>query len=760
MTGTELPPVVGFRRHLRTEVAGEVTYLFSERGMTTLRGAEVSTLAPLLDGTRSLESLLEDAPGGMVREDVAAVIAQLTDAGLVTVQPPVAERADEPALAYWDSVGLPAAEAVAGTTTKSVAIFTVGDVDTVAAWSAFRSAGLAVTAGLPLDPVDLSVDLPVVLCDDYLSPCLGEMSEALQVAGIPWLLAKPGGTQVWIGPFFEPGSSGCWYCLASRLRLHRQAESCASDELGRTGPVPHPLPAVPPLSSAAMDLVALEATKWLGGQRYAGQRSVWVMDATDLTTAHHELRGRPPCEHCGDAGLVSARANRPITLTSRPKAAGTGGGHRALPLEDVRAEYAHLVSPVTGVLKEIRRDRRGPAVFHSYRSGQNAALGVRTLDALNAALRAENGGKGTTALEAEVGALCEAVERYSGAFHGDEQRIRGSLRSLGERAVDPGTCLLFHDRQFRDRTGWNAEHSPFQHVCDPFDADAEMDWTSVWSLTGGRHRLLPTALLYYGAPAERGPRFLHADSNGNAAGTSIEDAILQGALELVERDAVALWWYNRTPMPGVDLGSFGDSWLDDVRAAYAGLRRELWVLDITSDLGVPAMAAISRRIDGPREDIMFGFGAHLDPRIAVRRAVSELNQLIPAMLGRGDRYDCDDPDAVRWWREATVAGQPYLVPDAGVAARTPTDYGYVPRTDLLDDVRTVHDRIAAQGMEMLVLDQTRPDVGMPVVKVVVPGMRHMWARFGPGRLYDVPVRLGRLTSPTPYDELNPYPMFL
>ena len=49
-------------------------------------------------------------------------------------------------------------------------------------------------------------------------------------------------------------------------------------------------------------------------------------------------------------------------------------------------------------------------------------------------------------------------------------------------------------------------------------------------------------------------------------------------------------------------------------------------------------------------------------------------------------------------------------------------------------------------MEFLVLDQTRPDIGMPVARVIVPGMRHFWARFAPGRLYDVPVGMGRRAS--------------
>ena len=63
-------------------------------------------------------------------------------------------------------------------------------------------------------------------------------------------------------------------------------------------------------------------------------------------------------------------------------------------------------------------------------------------------------------------------------------------------------------------------------------------------------------------------------------------------------------------------------------------------------------------------------------------------------------------------------------------------------------------------METLVLDQTRPDVGLAVVKVFVPGLRHFWPRFGEGRLYDVPVRLGWLTHTLEETELNPVPIYL
>jgi len=61
-------------------------------------------------------------------------------------------------------------------------------------------------------------------------------------------------------------------------------------------------------------------------------------------------------------------------------------------------------------------------------------------------------------------------------------------------------------------------------------------------------------------------------------------------------------------------------------------------------------------------------------------------------------------------------------------------------------------------MEFLVLDQTRPDIGMPVVRVIVPGLRHFWPRFAPGRLYDVPVRMGHRDRPLAESDLNPAPV--
>ena len=65
-------------------------------------------------------------------------------------------------------------------------------------------------------------------------------------------------------------------------------------------------------------------------------------------------------------------------------------------------------------------------------------------------------------------------------------------------------------------------------------------------------------------------------------------------------------------------------------------------------------------------------------------------------------------------------------------------------------------RLAKQaGLDFLVLDQTRPDIEVPVVRVIVPGLRHFYRRFGRGRLYDVPIKLGLHDRPLKENELNP-----
>ena len=746
-------PVIGFRRHLHvTTTPGEAVYLTSVRGTVALSGKHIQTLAPLLDGTRGLAEVHAHTSSLISPAELGGLLGRLSQANLIGQWDRAAAGRDPAQQAYWDLAGMDADRACTELARSTVRVVAVGGVDPEPAINALAQMG--VPAGVDDGPAPA---LTMVLCADYLDPELERLNGRMLSDAATWLLAKPNGADVWIGPVFRPGAGPCWSCLAVRLRGHRRGEAWlrstgASAELTRP-----PETGLPLTSSLGVTLAALEAVKWLAGARDERQDAVWALDTLTMDTRRHPAHRRPQCAACG---APDTTAGRPVALTRRRKSTVAGNGHRAMGLEQVWDRYHQLADPVTGIVSALTRDPRCPGFLHSYLSGPNLAMVDHDFSGLRAGLRAQSGGKGRTELEARVGALCEAVERYSGARHGDEPVVRGSFRALADRAVHPDDCQLFHARQFVDRDRWNAENLDFQHVPRRFDDEEVLDWTPVWSLSRKCERLLPTDLLYFN---RRGNGSVRANSNGNAAGSSLEDATVQGFLELVERDAVALWWYNRTRQPSVDLASFEDQWTDELRAQYDRIHRCFWVLDLTSDLGIPVMAAVSRRVDKPEQDVMLGFGAHFDPKVALRRALTELGQLLPSVLGAepdGTGYGPAHPHLQQWWRTATTDNQPYLRPDSGQPARAMADYEYTPTQDLWDDVEHILDLTARRGLEVLVLDQTRADVGMPVVKVVVPGLRHFWARFAAGRLYDVPVRLGRLDAPTAYDDLNPIPLFL
>jgi thiazole/oxazole-forming peptide maturase SagD family component len=418
--------------------------------------------------------------------------------------------------------------------------------------------------------------------------------------------------------------------------------------------------------------------------------------------------------------------------------------------------HQHHFSPITGVVQTLARSYQSeddPAPV--FDAGYNVARQGDSLGDLEQIFRARSSGKGATEVQARASGLCEAIERYSCVFHGDEARWRGRWDQVREVAIHPHQQLLFSETQYRERRARNeGQRKRAYTIPEPFDEDAAIEWSPAFSLTHQRMRKVATALCYYGYRDPGAAEFCWADSNGCAAGNVVEEAVLQGFLELVERDAVALWWYNRVAGRPVDLSTFPEPYFSRLAEHYHALGRELWVLDLTTDVGIPVFAAISRRTSGA-EQITIGFGAHLEARIAIMRALTELNQFLPMITG--PELLVSDVDVGGWLRTARLDEQPHLRA-VGPSRRSP-DYPALATEDLSDDVQRCVQMAAARGLEVLVHTMTRPDVGLPVVKVMVPGLRHFWPRFAPGRLYDVPVQLGWRSSPSPEAELNPIPVF-
>ena len=284
----------------------------------------------------------------------------------------------------------------------------------------------------------------------------------------------------------------------------------------------------------------------------------------------------------------------------------------------------------------------------------------------------------------------------------------------------------------------------------PFNPSAQIEWSPVWSLRHERFKYLPSSLLYF---FYRGGGYQHhADSNGCAAGNTLEEAIVQGFLELVERDAYAIWWYNRLQRPQVDLGQFADSYIHDLEHQLAETGRRLWVLDITSDLGIPAFVTIAHWMKDGQEFIDFGSGAHFDARIAVLRAMTELNQFLSiGLMGARAQVPSSEGSSESAFR---LQEHPYLTP-SGTSAMRPEPGAKFGRLEAGKQVSACVEIAKRAGLDFLVLDQTRPDIEVPVVRVIVPGLRHFYRRFAPGRLYDVPIKLGWREHPLSEHELNP-----
>ncbi|HEY9850697.1 MAG TPA: TOMM precursor leader peptide-binding protein, partial [Leptolyngbyaceae cyanobacterium] len=527
-----------------------------------------------------------------------------------------------------------------------------------------------------------------------------------------------------------------------------------------------PLADLPSTQQTALTMAATELLKWIiQGENKTLEGVLITHNTLTSETRKHPLIKRPQCNCCGIL-KPEHRKPLPVIIGSRKKKFIADGGHRCFSPEETFERYKHHISPITGIVRELGKlSRNSNGLTPTYFAKHHFASMFDEIRLLQQNLGGRSAGKGRTDAQAKASAFCEAIERYSGVFQGDEYRIKSSYQQLRDKAIHPNYCMNFSDNQYENRIEWNAKcGSFFQRVPEPFDETREIDWTPVWSFTHREFKYLPTAYCYFGYPQKPQPD-CWADTNGCAAGNTLEEAILQGFMELVERDSVALWWYNRISRPRVDLESFDEPYFQDLINYYRSINREIWVLDITSDLNIPAFAAISRRCDREVEDIILGFGAHFDPKLAVQRALTEVNQLLPPVLtanadGTTQYADSADPPVINWWKTATLENQPYLVPSSQIPAKLYSDYPRVNNEDLLDDIKLCQQIVEQKGMEMLVLDQTRPDIGLRVVKVIVPGMRHFWKRLAPGRLYEVPVQLGWLEEANTEEMLNPIPVWL
>jgi len=737
--------------------------LLSEQRSFRLTGKLYVALLPFLDGSRTGQAVVEAFAGRFDGARLRGVLSNMFDKGYITQLDSTAPLERQ---ALWVELGLMPVAAEANLARTSIAVLSVPG-DGAAAEAAQALGAAASDAGLRVVAAS-DADLVVVSVEDYAHGDLAALNRQMRRDGRDWALFKSGGSVPLLGPVFRAGKAPCWACLSRRLIENRPGDTALLDGTVAARPARGGNRTT---RSLAVNFAAFElARAAAGGALSALDRSIISFDLKSRECREHYVRIEPTCPVCGtvpDAEQVLSRASQPLVLKPTPVLPQNDGGWRTVAAAEVARNLQRHVSPLTGIIANL--DDWSPAEgLPVFRARQTKPLQV---DPRHNRLLGQPGGaagKGMSEIQARVSCLAEAVERYLCGYTGHEPRRRATWAELAGRAPHPTNCLHYSERQYDNREQWNALNDGFNWTGERFDESAAIEWTPAWSLTHGESRWLPTRYCYFGyvdaLAGDGANRFCIADSNGCASGSTLEEAILQAFLELIERDACALWWYNRVGRPAFDLKRLDSPFLRRIQALCAAKGRGLCVLDLTNDLATPVAIALSWKLDTGRS-IALGLGAHLDAAVAINRALSELNQMIAlesalqdsALAERAQKVKGEEATMIDWVLNKSLETELYCVPSGMIDADA---YAPPKVADLRQAVELAMRTVSDRGYDMIVLDHSRADIDFATARVVVPGLRHFWARFREGRLYTAPVDLGWLDRPLAEEQMNPIPFFL
>lgn len=271
-----------------------------------------------------------------------------------------------------------------------------------------------------------------------------------------------------------------------------------------------------------------------------------------------------------------------------------------------------------------------------------------------------------------------------------------------------------------------------------FDHHCKLLWIEGEDLVDGGSRWLPFEVVHtdYTLPSPPGAGCFLTTSSGLASGNDRTEAVLHGLYEVVERDAVALWHAGgpaRRRETRVDLASVDDPACRDLlnRFERAGIAVGVW--DATSDVALPVFVAeIVERDPDPCRVLCVsgGQGCHRSRGVALSRALTEAAQSrLTVISGARDDLDRSTYERLRAPQhiQATLAAIEQVDAPKRSFATAPDGFS----ENLEEDLQVVMAALRAVGMnQIVVVDLSRPELGLPVVRVVVPGLESVWEAPG------------------------------
>lgn len=311
-------------------------------------------------------------------------------------------------------------------------------------------------------------------------------------------------------------------------------------------------------------------------------------------------------------------------------------------------------------------------------------------------------GKGVSKTQAQVSLMMEGIERYCSEFR-DEYRDRlvyGNYRELREGfpTVDPEALIL---PAFSD-----------------YHSEQDRYWVWGFDLGARAEILIPAAAVYHPFALDEHP-LIRTHTNGLATGNTLEEAIFHGMTEVIERDAWSIARFHNDMNAALRVEDRpGHQFLLEIIEKFERAGVEVTARDLTTDLGVPVIAAFSQDLHHPDLIPFDGFGAHLDPRVAMARALLELATTRAFFLQKHGLEGLQEPISP-YHGEPDGEDPRFYARELKLLGSMQSQYS----KDICQDIRTLLGTLERCGLKRtLVVDLTRPDLGIPTVRVIIPGL--------------------------------------
>jgi bacteriocin biosynthesis cyclodehydratase domain-containing protein len=541
----------------------------------------------------------------------------------------------------------------------------------------------------------------ILLFPELKSDTALEANEFFSRNSIPWIPVEYSERSIAIGPRVNPSVQGCYNCLSIRRGTGRKKGVGYKKD---------------PITAGVINGLCCEYLLRCGDD----EKNKHVLEfSTDkeIGIDVHALIPDVDCAVCG--------SSKPVAQKIAPKSRAIKYSSQGYRYTDV-VKSLNRMSPMVGKYGPIKEVGNAEDLLIGTTYDENRFCDIG-FNVYYSRVRGGNVciGKGPTYKQAMMSAVAEGIERLCGRRSISDKTVVSKYSDLTGRAVDPNEFLFFE------------KDSPdYLNLMK-----RRMEWTQGYSITKNKMTWLPADLVYFPlrSEARKKKKFLfEKTSNGLSAGNCIEEAVLQGVLELVERDASYLARISRRSYPSIDIDGMRDDHLYSLVRNIRASGCELVLRDITNDIGIPVVFALI--VDRRRGEPAFseGTGAHIDPAIAITRAVTESVQIKISqrlmMAGGHVVHEKDsirrmienrvvvgtEPDLSRSFKSGKLLYENFLAErDTSLMDR----YGFRPTKDLKIAINWVIDRLRRHDVEIFVCNRSHREMRLKVVRTLATGLQ-------------------------------------